>query len=97
MILIIYFEIANETFKNNNSSFFSGKVGFSAFAAALGGLSWGLGYLGQPHLVIRYMAIRNSNEISIARKIAILWAVPGIFGAFLLEYCLCIILELIIF
>ena len=76
------FEIANETFKNNNSSFFSGKVGFPAFAAALGGLSWGLGYLGQPHLVIRYMAIRNSNEISIAKKIAILWAVPGIFGAF---------------
>ena len=76
------FEIANETFKNNNSSFFSGKVGFPAFAAALGGLSWGLGYLGQPHLVIRYMAIRNSNEISIAKKIAILWAVPGILGAF---------------
>ncbi len=76
------FEIANETFKNNNSSFFSGKVGFPAFAAALGGLSWGLGYLGQPHLVIRYMAIRSSNEISIAKKIAILWAVPGIVGAF---------------
>ena len=28
------------------------------------------------------MAIRNSNEISIAKKIAILWAVPGILGAF---------------
>ena len=76
------FEIANETFKNNNSSYFNGEVGFPAFAAALGGLSWGLGYLGQPHLVIRYMAIRSSNEISIAKKIAILWAVPGIVGAF---------------
>ena len=28
------------------------------------------------------MAIRSSNEISIAKKIAILWAVPGILGAF---------------
>ena len=45
-------------------------------------MSWGLGYLGQPHLVIRYMAIRSSNDVVIARRIAILWAIPGIFGAF---------------
>ena len=28
------------------------------------------------------MAIRSSNDISIAKNIAIIWAVPGIFGAF---------------
>jgi Na+/proline symporter len=50
---------------------------------ALGGLSWGLGYLGQPHLVIRYMAIRSSKDVPVARKIAIAWAIPGITGAFL--------------
>jgi len=74
---------ADEIFNNNNHSFFMGKSGIAALVAALGGLSWGLGYLGQPHLVIRYMAIRSSKEVNIARKIAIAWALPGITGAFL--------------
>ena len=74
---------ANSVFKNNNGSFFGGKDGFAALITALGGLSWGLGYLGQPHLVIRYMAIRSSKDVKVARKIAIAWALPGITGAFL--------------
>ena len=75
---------ANSVFKNNNGSFFGGKDGFAALITALGGLSWGLGYLGQPHLVIRYMAIRSSKDVKVARKIAIAWALPGITGAFLI-------------
>ena len=67
-----------------NSSYLMGKSGIAGLMAALGGLSWGLGYLGQPHLVIRYMAIRKSEEVKIARKIAIAWAIPGITGAFLI-------------
>ena len=75
-------ENAHLIFGNHNSDIYSGKEGMAALVLALGGLSWGLGYLGQPHLVIRYMAIRSSTEVSIARKIAILWAIPGITGAF---------------
>ncbi|MBL52073.1 MAG: sodium:proline symporter [Candidatus Marinimicrobia bacterium] len=75
--------IADQVFHNNNDSYFMGKRGIAAFITALGGLSWGLGYLGQPHLVIRYMAIRSSKEIKIARNIAIAWALPGVTGAFL--------------
>ena len=73
---------AHLIFGNYNSNVFSGKEGMAALVLSLGGLSWGLGYLGQPHLVIRYMAIRSSSEVSIARKIAICWAIPGITGAF---------------
>ena len=73
---------AHLIFGNYNSNVFSGKEGMAALVLAFGGLSWGLGYLGQPHLVIRYMAIRSSSEVSIARKIAICWAIPGITGAF---------------
>ena len=43
----------------------------------------GLGYLGQPHLIIRYMAIRDAKDIKIARNIAIAWAIPGVFGSFM--------------
>jgi len=68
----------------SNASFTMGREGLAAVSVILGGLSWGLGYLGQPHLVIRYMAIRNPNEVKKARNIAILWALPGITGAFLI-------------
>ncbi|MFL3007250.1 MAG: sodium/proline symporter [Candidatus Neomarinimicrobiota bacterium] len=71
-------------FGNSNSSFFMGSDGLLAFVTILGGLSWGLGYLGQPHLIIRYMAIRNVKDIKIARNIAIAWAIPGVFGAFMI-------------
>jgi sodium/proline symporter len=75
---------ADSIFHNNNGSFFGGKEKMAAVVATLGGLSWGLGYLGQPHLVIRYMAIRSSKDVKVARKIAIAWAIPGITGAFLI-------------
>ena len=34
------------------NSVFSGLTGFGALSVALGGMSWGLGYFGQPHLLI---------------------------------------------
>ena len=67
-----------------HSSFTMGKEGFAGLAVVLGGLSWGLGYLGQPHLLIRYMAIKKPSDVKQARTIAILWAIPGITGAFLI-------------
>ena len=76
-------ESASVVFGNNNSSFLRGGDGILAFVTVLGGLSWGLGYLGQPHLIIRYMAIRDAKDIKIARNIAIAWAIPGVFGAFM--------------
>ena len=76
-------ESASVIFGNSNSSFFMGRDGILAVVTVLGGLSWGLGYLGQPHLIIRYMAIRDAKDIKIARNIAIAWAIPGVFGAFM--------------
>ena len=62
----------------------SGLTAFATFSVIVGGLSWGLGYFGQPHLLIRYMAIRSVEEVKQARIIAALWAIPGISGAFLI-------------
>lgn len=36
-------------------------------------LAWGLGYFGQPHILVRFMAIRSSGEIKQATKIAMTW------------------------
>ena len=75
-------ESASMVFNNNNNSLFSGRSGLAAILSSISGLSWGLGYLGQPHLLIRYMAIKNSKSIKKAKIIAIFWAIPGITGAF---------------
>ena len=71
-------------FQNYNSSILGGKSGYEAVFLVLAGLSWGLGYLGQPHLLIRFMAIRSVKEVHMARKIAIIWSVPGVVGAFMI-------------
>ena len=68
----------------HHSSYTGGKDGLAAFAVVMGGLSWGLGYLGQPHLLIRYMAIRSVKEVKIARRIAVIWTLPGITGSLLI-------------
>lgn len=36
-------------------------------------LAWGLGYFGQPHILIRFMAINSSQKIPKARNIALSW------------------------
>ena len=71
-------------FQFEGASLFAGKAGMAALAAAMGGLSWGLGYMGQPHLVTRYMAIDKPENIKISRRIAISWAVPAFFGSMLI-------------
>lgn len=43
------------------------------FMTMIGALAWGLGYLGQPHIINKYMAMVNAREIIIGRRIAISW------------------------
>lgn len=74
--------MAEAIFKNENSSLFGGKKNVEALIVALTGLSWGLGYFGQPHLLIRFMAIKSSKDIKAARRIALSWAFPAVIGAF---------------
>lgn len=38
-------------------------------------LGWGLGYFGMPHILVRFMAIRNEHEVKKSRTIAITWVV----------------------
>lgn len=42
-------------------------------------LAWGLGYFGQPHILARFMAIKSSDQIKGARKIAMVWVVISLF------------------
>ena len=38
-------------------------------------MAWGLGYFGMPHILVRFMAIRDENELDLSRRIASVWVV----------------------
>ncbi len=38
-------------------------------------MAWGLGYFGMPHILLRFMAIREEKELNLSRRIASVWVV----------------------
>ncbi len=44
-------------------------------------MSWGLGYFGQPHIIVRFMAIRSLKDIATARHIGMSWMIVTVIGA----------------
>ncbi len=55
-----------------------------SFMTIFANTAWGLGYLGMPHFLLRFMAIRDSREIKISRRIAAVWVVIAMFIAILI-------------
>lgn len=47
-------------------------------------LAWGLGYFGMPHILLRFMAIREEKELVLSRRIASIWVVISMFVAILI-------------
>lgn len=64
-----------------------GATPWAAMSGVLGSLAIGLGYMGQPHLVLRFMASANLTEIRKGRYIALGWAVIAFFGAIFIGLC----------
>lgn len=62
-------------------------TGIAGIGFVLGTLGIGLGYPGQPHVVNRFMALRDDRALAQARVIAILWAVLIYGGMLLLGLC----------
>jgi len=65
----------------DTASWTGGKAGWAGAAAVIGGLSWGLGYMGQPHLVTKFMAIKSPDAIRTGRAVAIVWTILAYGGA----------------
>ncbi|MBP2033271.1 SSS family solute:Na+ symporter [Clostridium algifaecis] len=53
----------------------------TSFATIIGFMAWGLGYFGQPHIIVRFMAIKSAKELKSARRIGISWMAIGLLGA----------------
>jgi len=58
-----------------------GRVGFAMFGFVIGLLGIGLGYPGQPHILSRFMAARDSDTIRKGGRIALVWMTLAYVGA----------------
>lgn len=54
--------------------------GISAISI-ISALAWGLGYFGQPHILVRLMSIRSTKDIPTATFVGISWMVISLIGA----------------
>ncbi len=61
-----------------------GLGGSSAVVLVLSGLSWALGYAGQPQLLTRMMAIRDHKGVQTAKWVATIWTLFAYLGAILI-------------
>ena len=47
----------------------------------LSAVTWGLGYFGQPHIIVRFMAVRTIADVRVARNIGMSWMGISLIGA----------------
>ena len=52
-----------------------------ALISVISSLAWGLGYFGQPHILVRFMGIKNAEDIKHSRRIAMVWVVFSLTAA----------------
>ncbi|MBP3413635.1 MAG: sodium/proline symporter, partial [Clostridia bacterium] len=72
----LYGEIKGNAF---NSDLFS-----ADWTDIVTGLSWGLGYMGMPHILVRFMAIEKPSMVKKSATVAIIWVVLSLSAAVLI-------------
>ena len=74
------FAQASQTLNEVDPSFLSWTEGLT-LVGWLSAVTWGLGYFGQPHIIVRFMAIRSLEEVPTARNIGMGWMTISLIGA----------------
>ncbi len=57
------------------------KGGNNTFVNIISGLGWGLGYFGMPHILVRFMAVKDEKELTKSKVTAIIWVALSLFFA----------------
>ena len=75
-----FFGMATPTTVDGVQQVVGGVPQFSAaakygFLSVVSTMAWGLGYFGMPQVLLRFMAIRDRNELTRSRRIATVWVV----------------------
>ncbi|UXZ56021.1 sodium/proline symporter PutP [Halomonas sp. 7T] len=74
------FSQASQTLNEVDPTLLSWTAGLT-FIGWLSAVTWGLGYFGQPHIIVRFMAIRTLKDVPIARNIGMSWMLISLIGA----------------
>ena len=74
------FTQASQTLNEVDPTLLSWTEGLT-FIGWLSAVTWGLGYFGQPHIIVRFMAIRTLQDVTIARNIGMSWMAISLIGA----------------
>ncbi|HID32422.1 MAG TPA: sodium/proline symporter [bacterium (Candidatus Stahlbacteria)] len=65
----------------------AGKAGAALYLGLIiGSLAIGLGYPGQPHIVMRYMALKSEKEVKKGMLYAMSWTTIAVFGAIMVGF-----------
>ena len=51
------------------------------FLGWISAVAWGLGYFGQPHIIVRFMAVRSVRDVPAARRVGMSWMIVSLIGA----------------
>jgi len=79
---VMYYEIGGYTAITNTLD--SSMIDIAPTTGAIGVISllaWGLGYFGQPHILVRFMAIAKPSDVKVSRNIAMGWMILALIGA----------------
>ncbi|CAG7913166.1 Sodium/proline symporter [Mammaliicoccus sciuri] len=63
--------------KPTNLDWFKG----TSVVSIIGLIAWGLGYFGQPHIIVRFMSIKSHKQLPTARRFGIGWMAISLLGA----------------
>jgi SSS family solute:Na+ symporter len=74
------YQQASQTLNEVDASLLSWTQGLT-FIGWLSAVTWGLGYFGQPHIIVRFMAIRTVKDVPTARNIGMGWMTIALIGA----------------
>ncbi|PRY61643.1 SSS family solute:Na+ symporter [Vreelandella songnenensis] len=74
------FTQASQTLNSVDPTLLSWTDGLT-FIGWLSAVTWGLGYFGQPHIIVRFMAIRHLKDVPTARNIGMGWMAISLIGA----------------
>ncbi|MGI6124516.1 MAG: sodium/proline symporter [Acetivibrionales bacterium] len=58
-----------------------GEAGKYGFLTIISTLSWGLGYFGMPQVLLKFMAIKNPEQLKLSRRVATIWCAISLVAA----------------
>jgi len=58
----------------------------TTFIGILSLLAWGLGYFGQPHILVRFMSINKPENVETAKYIGMSWMIISIIGSLMVGF-----------